>query len=117
MPVDEEEQLAVGAIKVSSQERKRIAANSHGYKCQECGLSLGEIAAQHLLEPNEEQQTKLLSKGPPSDSEKLQYQLREGEQLQKDLEQIEQEKLEYLTSQQEKIAALRQELALRKEAS
>jgi hypothetical protein len=44
MPVDEEEQLAVGAIKAPSAERKKIAAMSKGYRCNECAMTLGEIA-------------------------------------------------------------------------
>jgi ubiquitin-protein ligase len=54
MPVDEEEQLAIGAIKASSSERKKIALMSHNYKCATCCQSLGEIAEKSMLEPTEE---------------------------------------------------------------
>jgi hypothetical protein len=55
MPVDEEEQLAIGAIKASSSERKKIAAFSSDFKCQECeNMRLGDIAAQSMLEPSED---------------------------------------------------------------
>ena len=54
MPVDEEEQLAVGAIKASSVERKRIAKHSPNYKCEICQMSLGEIAKELMLEPTDQ---------------------------------------------------------------
>ena len=60
MPVDEEEQLAVGAIKASSAERKRIAKHSPNYKCEICQMSLGEIARELMLEPTDQLQKEQL---------------------------------------------------------
>lgn len=56
MPVDED--MAIGAVKVSSADRKKIAKYSHNYKCEICKMSLGEIAKKNLLEPTEEVQKK-----------------------------------------------------------
>ena len=56
MPVDEDEIIVVGALKVSSQERKRIAKNSVDYKCDTCQKKLGDIARDNMLEVTEENQ-------------------------------------------------------------
>lgn len=58
MPVDELEGMAIGAVKVSSADRKKIAKYSHNYKCEICKQSLGEIAKKNMLEPTEEVQKK-----------------------------------------------------------
>ena len=54
MPIDEEDQLSVGAVKVSSAERKRLAKLSPGFKCDSCKLHLKDIAEQHLLAESSE---------------------------------------------------------------
>ena len=54
MPVDEEEGMSIGAVRVSPADRKKIAKYSPNYKCETCSKSLGEIAKEHMLEPTEE---------------------------------------------------------------
>ena len=80
MPIDEEEQLAIGAIKASSEERRKIAKYSCNYKCDTCGMSLGEIAKQFMLEPTDDlqkQQLKVIASSDPQVPDK-------GEQLAED---------------------------------
>ena len=54
MPIDEEEMLAIGAIKASSEERKKIARFSGNYTCETCLMKLAEIARKFMIEPTEE---------------------------------------------------------------
>ena len=54
MPIDEEEMLAIGAIKASSEERKKIARFSGNYTCETCHMKLAEIARKFMIEPTEE---------------------------------------------------------------
>ena len=58
MPVDDLEGMAIGAVNISSADRKKIAKYSPNYKCEICKKSLGEIAKEHMLEPTEEVQQK-----------------------------------------------------------
>ena len=90
-------------------------------------MKLFEIASQSMLLPNEDLQREQLGnskipivkkeivKAPPSEEEKMMYQLAEGLQLQKDLEMVEKEKMEYIQKQQQKIKDLKEQLIERKE--
>jgi len=49
MPVDEEEMLAVGALKASSKERQRIAKVSRNYVCKTCAHTNQELIKERLL--------------------------------------------------------------------
>ena len=49
MPVDEEETLAVGALKASAKERHRIAKVSRNYICKTCAQTNRELLREHLL--------------------------------------------------------------------
>ena len=63
MPVDEVERLAVGAIRASPAERRKIAKHSPNYRCEICQMSLGEIAKELMLEPTDELQQEQLKIG------------------------------------------------------
>ena len=45
----EEDQLAVGAIKASSRERKLLAGLSGNYECPQCKVKNSLIADEHML--------------------------------------------------------------------
>lgn len=49
MPDDDEEMLAIGALKASAKERQRIAQVSPNYVCKACAKNNKELISKHLI--------------------------------------------------------------------